>query len=184
MHRTTVRTRTPEMSKFWENFFKFREKEKNGREAILLKIPVFQELTPRELKTIQRILHQREYRQAEVIFAEGDIGLGMYIIEEGIVQIACKNQHHILAELVKGDFFGELALLDDTPRSASAVAKTPATLLCFFKPDLLDLIERNPKLGSKILFRLAWTIGERLKSTNEQVKDLMCAAEKRTGMTE
>jgi len=168
------------MSKFWENFFKFREKEKNGREAILLKIPVFQELTPRELKTIQRILHQREYKQSEVIFAEGDIGLGMYIIEKGIVQIACKNQHHILAELVAGDFFGELALLDDAPRSASAVAKTPATLLCFFKPELLDLIERNPKLGSKILFRLAWTIGERLKCTNEQVKELMCVAKKET----
>jgi CRP/FNR family transcriptional regulator, cyclic AMP receptor protein len=166
------------MSKFWENFFKFREKQKNGIESILLKIPVFQELTPRELKTIRRILHQREYKEAEVVFAEGDIGLGMYIIEEGIVQIACKNDHHILAELVGGDFFGELALLDDAPRSASAVAKTSATLLCFFKPDLIDLIERNPKLGSKILFRLAWTIGERLKSTNQQVKELMCVAKK------
>jgi len=166
------------MSKFWENFFKFREKQKNGVGTILLKIPVFQELTPRELKTIQRILHQREYRQAEVIFAEGDIGLGMYIIEKGMVHIACKNEHHILAELVEGDFFGELALLDDAPRSASAVAKAPSTLLCFFKPELLDLIERNPKLGSKILFRLAWTIGERLKSTNEQVKELMCVAKK------
>jgi len=172
------------MSKFWENFFKIREKQKNGIESILLKIPVFQELTPRDLKTIQRILHQREYKQAEVIFAEGDIGLGMYIIENGIVQITCKNEHHILAELAEGDFFGELALLDDAPRSASAVAKTPATLLCFFKPELLDLIERNPKLGSKILFRLAWTIGERLKSTNEQVKELMCITREKTGGTE
>jgi CRP-like cAMP-binding protein len=172
------------MSKFWENIFNFHEKQKNEIEAILLKIPVFQELTPRELKTIQRILHQREYKQDEVIFAEGDIGLGMYIIEKGIVQITCKNERHILAELADGDFFGELALLDDAPRSASAVAKTPSTLLCFFKPELLDLIERNPKLGSKILFRLAWTIGERLKSTNEQVKDLMCVAQKRTGVTE
>jgi len=172
------------MSKFWENFFKFREKQKNGIESILLKIPVFQELTPRDLKTIQRILHQRAYRETEVIFSEGDIGLGMYIIEKGTVQITCKNEHHILAELAGGDFFGELALLDDAPRSASAVAKTPATLLCFFKPELLDLIERNPKLGSKILFRLAWTIGERLKSTNEQVKELMCIAREKTGGTE
>jgi CRP-like cAMP-binding protein len=184
MDGTAVWIRRPEMSKFWENFFKLREKQKSGIETILLKIPVFQELTPRELKTIRRILHQREYKQAEVVFAEGDIGLGMYIIEKGIVQIACKNEHHILAELVEGDFFGELALLDDAPRSASAVAKTPATVLCFFKPELLDLIERNPKLGSKILFRLAWTIGERLKSTNDQVKELSCAAQKRTGLTE
>jgi CRP-like cAMP-binding protein len=76
-----------------------------------------------------------------------------------------------------------LALLDDAPRSASAVAKTPAT--CYvFQAGAPDLIERNPKLGSKILFRLAWTIGERLKSTNEQVKELMCLVQKKTGVTE
>jgi hypothetical protein len=45
-------------------------------------------------------------------------------------------------------------------------------MLCFFKPELLDLINRDPGLGSKILFKLAWTIGERLKSTNEQVSEL------------
>jgi CRP-like cAMP-binding protein len=163
------------MSKFWENFFKLREKQKNDIETILARIPVFQELTPRELRTIRRILHQREYKGGEVIFAEGDIGLGMYIIERGVVQISCKNEQHILAELADGDFFGELALLDDAPRSASAIAKTQSRLLCFFKPALLDLIERNPRLGSKILFRLAWTLGERLKVTNEQVKDLRCA---------
>ena len=78
----------------------------------------------------------------------------------------------MLAELNEGDFFGELALLDDSPRSATAVSKTPCKILCFFKPELLDIINRNPKLGSKILFKLAWTIGERLKITNAQVSEL------------
>jgi CRP/FNR family transcriptional regulator, cyclic AMP receptor protein len=166
------------MSQFWENIFKSREKKTNEIETILLKIPIFQDLTPQELKTIQRILHQREYKKSECIFAEGDVGLGMYIIEKGGVRISCQNELHVLAELIGGDFFGELALLDDAPRSASAVATTAARLLCFFKPDLLDLIERNPKLGSKILFKLAWTIGERLKSTNEQVKDIIYSSRK------
>lgn len=96
----------------------------------------------------------------------------MYIIVRGTVDIVCGPGRHILAELHDGDFFGELALIDESPRSATAVTTMPGELLFFFKPELLDLINRNPKLGGKILFKLAWTIGERLKSTNEQIREL------------
>lgn len=160
------------MNKLWENIFRFRQKNTDKIDTILLQIPIFKDLNHRDLITIKRILHQREYQKDEVIFHQGDVGLGMYIIVRGTVEIICNPGRHMLAELHDGDFFGELALLDDAQRSATAFPKTPCTLLCFFKPELLDLINRNPKLGGKILFRLAWTIGERLKSTNEQVRDL------------
>lgn len=160
------------MTKLWENIFKFRQKETDEIDNILIQIPIFQDLNNREMRTIKRILHQREYKKNEVIFNQGDVGLGMYIIVKGTVGIVCGTAKHMLAELNDGDFFGELALLDDSPRSATAVSKTPCKMLCFFKPELLDLINRDPGLGSKILFKLAWTIGERLKSTNEQVSEL------------
>jgi CRP/FNR family cyclic AMP-dependent transcriptional regulator len=160
------------MNKLWENIFKFRQNETDEIDNILLKTPVFQGLKGRELKTIKRILYQREYKKDEVIFNQGDAGLGMYIIVKGTVQIVCGPERHMLAELNEGDFFGELALLGDSPRSATAFSKTPCKILCFFKPELLDIINRNPGLGSKILFKLAWTIGERLKITNEQVREL------------
>jgi len=160
------------MNNMWQNIFKLRQKHADETDKILLNIPVFQDLNHHDLRTIKRILHQREYRTNEVIFSQGDVGLGMYIIVRGAVEIVCNPGRHILAKLHDGDFFGELALLDESPRSATAVSKTPSTLLSFFKPELLDLINRNPKLGGKILFRLAWTIGERLKSTNEQVREL------------
>jgi CRP-like cAMP-binding protein len=160
------------MNNLWQNIFKLRQKHADETDTILLHIPVFQDLNHRDLRTIKRILHQREYRTNEAIFNQGDVGLGMYIIVRGAVEIICNPGRHVLADLHDGDFFGELALLDEAPRSATAVAKKPCTLLCFFKPELLDLINRDPKLGGKILFRLAWTIGERLKSTNEQVKEL------------
>lgn len=159
------------MSKLWENIFKSRQNEKDEIDSILLKIPIFQDLKDRELRTIKRILYQREYKKDEVIFNQGDAGLGMYIILKGTVEIVCGPVRHILAELNDGDFFGELALLGDSPRSATAVSKTPCKILCFFKPELLDIINRNPGLGSKILFKLAWAIGERLKITNEQVSE-------------
>jgi CRP/FNR family transcriptional regulator, cyclic AMP receptor protein len=160
------------VNKLWENIFKSPQKKKDEIDDILMKIPVFQDLNPRALKKIKCILHQREYKTNEIIFNQGDVGLGMYIIESGSVEILCDPERHILAELQDGDFFGELALLDDSPRSASAIAKTPCRMLCFFKPELLDLLDRDPKLGSRILFKLAWTIGERLKTTNQQVKEL------------
>jgi CRP-like cAMP-binding protein len=96
----------------------------------------------------------------------------MYIIEEGTVEIISEPERHTLAELHEGDFFGELALLDEAPRSATALTRSASRILCFFKPELLDLINRDPRLGSKILFKLAWTIGERLKITNQQVQEL------------
>ena len=160
------------MNKLWENIFKFRQKETDEIDNVLLKIPVFQGLESRELRTIKRILYQREYKKDEVIFNQGDAGLGMYIIVKGTVEIVCGPERHMLAELSEGDFFGELALLDDSPRSATAFSKPPCKILCFFKPELLDIINRNPKLGSKILFKLAWTISERLKITNAQVSEL------------
>jgi len=168
------------VNNLWNNIFTFRKKKTNEIDTILLNIPIFQDLSNNELKTIKRILHQREYKKNEVIFSQGDIGLGMYIIVRGTVEIVCNPGRHILAELHDGDFFGELALLDESPRSATAITTMPGELLCFFKPDLLDLINRNPKLGGKILFKLAWTIGERLKTTNEQIRKL-CFEKKDNG---
>jgi CRP-like cAMP-binding protein len=163
------------VNKLWENIFKPRQNKKDEIDDILMKIPVFQDLKPRALKKIKCILHHREYKTNESIFSQGDVGLGMYIIERGSVEIVCDPERHILAELQDGDFFGELALLDDSPRSASAITKTPCRMLCFFKPELLDLLDRDPKLGCRILFKLAWTLGERLKTTNQQVKELSCS---------
>jgi CRP-like cAMP-binding protein len=162
------------MNNIWENIFRFRKRADDEIETILLKVPVFQDLNKRELNKIKRILHQREYSRDEKIFNEGDIGLGMYIIIEGEVRIVCGPENQILADLSGGDFFGELSLLDDAPRSAAAVAKTPCVTLSFFKPELLDLLNRDPQLGCKILFKLAWVIGERLKSTNEQLRVISC----------
>ncbi len=162
------------MNSLWQNLFKGRRKK--GVDEILLilgKIPIFDGLNNRELVQIERILHRREYQSEEVIFHQDDPGMGMYIIESGTVEIISEPLNHRLAELTSGEFFGELALLDESLRTATAIAKVPSSLLCFFQPALFDIIERNPRLGVKILFRLAYVIGERLKKSNEEVQELM-----------
>ena len=99
----------------------------------------------------------------------------MYVIRSGRVDIVLKPNTQnpiILAELEPGDFFGEMALLGDTARSATAVAREASQLIGFFHPDLLEIISLHPVMGSKITFGLAKTLSERLRYTNDQLREI------------
>ena len=139
-------------------------------------IPIFTDLGRRELASVERILHRREYHAGEVIFRQDEPGLGMYIIETGRVRIHTDGSPDNVTELADGEFFGELPLLDGGTRSATAVAKTPCRIYGFFQPDLFGLIERNPRLGVKIVMSLAAIIGMRLRAANERVEALLRSA--------
>ncbi len=160
------------MDSFWGNIFKPRQKKDDPIITCLKHIPIFENLNRRELEAIERIIHERVYKPGEVIFHQGDAGVGMYIIESGVVQIIYEPTNQLLAELSDGEFFGELALLDESPRSATAIAKTECKMLGFFQSDLFGLLQRDPRLGVKIVLELARIIGERLKHSNEQISRL------------
>jgi len=147
----------------WGNIFKKQETETLGILTILSKIPVFQDLSKKELKAIERILHRRSYKKDEVLFNEGDPGMGMYIIENGRINISIGHENKLVASLSNGEFFGEIALLSEIPRTASATASVPTKILGFFQSDLFGLTETNPQLGNKVLFRIAQMIAERLR---------------------
>ncbi|MFI5252023.1 MAG: cyclic nucleotide-binding domain-containing protein [Bacteroidota bacterium] len=156
------------MDNFWSNA---KKKDKvGGIKELLRNIPLFEQLTDRELTGIQRILHERRYKAGEEIFRQGEPGIAMYIIETGGVLIKVGGTDKVLAALHDGEFFGELALLDDSPRSASAVASAETKIFAFSQPDLFGVMERNPQLGLKIILALARIIGERLKRMNSQLQ--------------
>lgn len=105
----------------------------------------------------------------------------MYVIEEGEVKIVFRNGvggKKELALLGKGDFFGDLSLLDESPRSATAISSIGSKIIGFFRPDLVSLLSRSPKLGTKILFKLGEVIGTRLRVSNEQLAKLNSEMEK------
>ncbi|GIX40750.1 MAG: cAMP-binding protein [Leptospiraceae bacterium] len=134
------------------------------------KISLFSDIPLRSLKLIRSRCHLRFFKKDEHIFREGEPGIGMYIILEGKVEIykEKENKKTILSTLEKGDFFGELGLLlTDRPRSASAIALEPTTLLGFFNPDLKILMKRSPYVSTIFLYNIATIIGERLIKTNE-----------------
>jgi CRP-like cAMP-binding protein len=156
-------------SSFWSNIFNYPT-EKTDLQKSLLGIPLFESLGKRDLSLILSIIHSRSYLAGEYIFYQGDPGIGLYVIRDGEVKIIRSGEDGKeinLATFSKGDFFGELALVDGEKRSASAVAKTDVRAAVIFKPDLDQFIEKYPKKGLKILTGISHIIATRLRLLNE-----------------
>lgn len=121
---------------------------------------------------IDGMVYERRYDAGEYMFETGQPGAAMFIIEEGEVQITrlnAANEEVVLARLRNGEFLGELALLDNSPRSASALVSKPTKALAIFREDLDKLLDSHPELGGKVMKKLAVIIGIRLKATNEML---------------
>jgi CRP-like cAMP-binding protein len=158
----------------WANIFRLGARQQSLAE-ILQTIPLFQDLSPKELKLLQRAVHIRTYQPGESVFVETEPGAGMYVIRSGRVDIVLNHNKEnllLLAELETGDFFGEMALLGDSARSATALARERSELIGFFHPDLMEIITIQPSMGAKISLGLAKTLADRLRYTNAQLRDV------------
>jgi len=174
-------TQPGSVNALWKNIFSQRVIQQGSTEEVLSKVPAFANLAQRELKEVAAIVHIREYRTGEPVFYQGDPGLGMYIVQEGEVSITILGKdgdERELAVLTDGDFFGELALLDESPRSANAVCKTECTLIGFFRPDLFELIEKKNTLGIKIILKLAEIVAQRLRQTDKELSKVKSQIER------
>jgi CRP/FNR family transcriptional regulator, cyclic AMP receptor protein len=158
----------------WKSLSRLKWKS-DSIESRLSKISVFENLRYRELKKVASIVHRRHYVRGEYVFFQNDPGLGMYVIERGEVSVVLMGEGDVkkeIAVLKEGDFFGELSLLDESPRSASVIARTDAQLIGFFRPDLFEIMEEAPSTGLKIVLKVAEMIGERLRHTNQELTKL------------
>lgn len=162
------------MSPFWSNLHFFSRAD-DAIDRRLKAAPMFHELSDRALREVRDACHLRDYKSGEHIFREEEPGVGVYVILDGTVEIYRKGEkgrEWHFAELAEGDFFGELALLEEMPRTASAMARTPCRILGFFRPDLLSIVERKPRIGVQIMMNMARLIGQRLMQANSQLERL------------
>lgn len=164
----------------YENLFGNRNKQDTLRSKLKQNL-LFQDLSAQELKLVENIVNVRNYRPGESVFKQGEVGVGMYIIVSGSVNIyveeldANSNQMNtsLVTQLKSGDFFGELALVEqESRRSASASANEDCVLIGFYKPDLMEIVERNSHAGVKILLRLGEILGVRLRQTTARITQL------------
>ncbi|MEO5969975.1 MAG: cyclic nucleotide-binding domain-containing protein, partial [Bdellovibrionia bacterium] len=156
----------------WADLFKKGKNDPNNLVHILKENVLFQNLTHRELTYLSGLVHERVYQPDEPIFQQNDRGLGVYVIAEGRVAIKSQSlrQEVLVTTLTAGSLFGEIALIEEeSMRTASAIAMEKTVLIGFFKPDLVEIIERKPAMGVKILFQLATVLGQRLIETTHKI---------------
>lgn len=137
----------------------------------LKSVPLFAGLDDRELEALITVSRTRTYPKGRVIFSEGDPGEAFYLLLAGEVKVfrlGGNGQELILAWLQAGDFFGEMALFDGRPRSASVVTTEASTLLVLHKHELLTLVKTSGTMLSKCLTFLC----KRLRDSDEKAADL------------
>lgn len=133
--------------------------------SLLRSIPLFEDLEEDDLVALLATLEPHSFRAGAMIFNQGDVGSSMYIVESGSVNIHLPGEASrriSLADIARGEHFGELSLFDNKPRSASALATSNAVLLELQRETLENYLERRPRAAMAILR----TMGERLRETN------------------
>lgn len=149
------------------------QKKKREDLEILNNVPLFRELDSLELGEIAEILLKEKFDAGTVIFQEGEPGDKFYIILKGEVEVFKKigeNREEVLALLKAGDYFGEMSLIDNAPRSASVRAKTELVALTIFKPDFEILLKASDAITAKIYRFFISTFSKRLRDADEKIK--------------
>ena len=116
--------------------------------------------------------HRTRFPAGSVIFSEGDLGLVMYVIESGEVEIrkTIRGSESPLASLGKGDFFGEMCMLEDeSPRSATAVAKTEVEAVTIDQSAFTFILNRNPEIAVRMMRKLALRLRQTTRLLEEAV---------------
>lgn len=132
---------------------------------LLRQIELFEGLSDADLIALSDQLERRAFNAGSMIFSQGDLGTAMYIVESGDVNIhlAGEASRRIsLKDIARGEYFGELSLFDEKPRSASALATTDCVLLELQRSTLGDYLHGRPTAAMAILR----TMSERLRETN------------------
>jgi signal transduction histidine kinase len=128
---------------------------------------LFRHLQPDELRILTEFAVERKYHSDEDIFKEGDAGDGIYTVKEGLVEISGiigNNVRVAFSKVGPGEVFGEMAVLEDKPRSASATARAETTVYFLNRAEILKLVERSPTFSLSLLRE----ISHRLREFNRQ----------------
>src|ERR1700761_4760459 len=128
----------------------------NPRLQLLKNVVLFKDLSMRDLAMVDSLMHERTYLADEVIFDEGEEGQGLFLVMSGRVKIVLPaTADNILLELGPGAFFGEVALLDQSVRTAQARALEDTQIVVLFRAEFYSLLETHSRIASHISFQLA-----------------------------
>jgi len=133
------------------------DKTRESRLQTLSDGPLFKGISKKLLRKLLIDLIEKKYAEGDIIFHEGEVGKAVYVVLEGSVKIIKESnpENKTLHVLGLGSHFGELALIGNTSRFASAVAEKDSLLLIMYKSYFDDLIRGNSAISARILLNLA-----------------------------
>jgi len=146
--------------------------------SILRKVALFEGLTSRQLNIILRVLKEREYASGTRIFSEGEKGNSMFIIAEGKVRLSkvISGGEEALALMDAGEHFGEMALIDEGPRTSFAIAHTSCVLYELGSRAFNEVMFTHKEIAYTLLWTLVRTLAHRLRETDERLHSLLALA--------
>jgi CRP-like cAMP-binding protein len=124
----------------------------------LKRAPLFEGLSKKELTELARVTEDLEIAPGEVLCKEGETGQEFFVIVEGEIEITSKGKR--VAARGDGDFVGEIALLEETTRTATVTAKTPLRVFVLTRHDFRHLVRENPGVEQKVMRALARRVVE------------------------
>jgi len=141
--------------------------------------PLFSNLSETERAQILIIGQVKDFEKDQVVFREGDAGDGLFIVAKGSIRISkqCATGEEALTVLEPNAFFGEMALIDFSPRAADAIANEPTSLFFIPLKELRTLIETDHQIAMKVLYALCEALAQRLRDTNERYMSVFTIAQ-------
>lgn len=138
----------------------------------LNKVPFFADLDEHSLQRIANVMRRRSFRAGEVIFHRDDPGQSLYVIKDGRIRIRLtspEGQEVALAIFGPNESFGEMAILDNQPRSADAIALDKVDLYTLQRDDFISVIHEHPEIAVEVMK----TLSLRIRAANQMVEDLI-----------
>jgi CRP/FNR family transcriptional regulator, cyclic AMP receptor protein len=126
---------------------------KNDPVKLLAEVPLFAGLSKKELEALARSAKEVHHREGAILAREGEPGLGFFLIIDGTAAVTVGGRSR--AKMGPGDFFGEISLLDNGPRSATVTAETPIHMLGLTQWVFKRLVESSPTIALKMLKTMA-----------------------------
>ncbi len=152
-------------SPFWSDFFHRKKSRTELITDLWLATPLFQNIPPRVCRQLVQRMSPRQYQAGEKIFNAGELGAGAVLIKSG--RVAVQSGGKVLTLLQAGDFFGEVALVYEGPRTADAIAETECELVFLVRQEIEEWVRSSPRYGAVFMSNIAQVLAGRLSRANE-----------------
>ena len=142
----------------------------------LINIPIFEGLSTDELRVIAKYMNLVDVNAEDIVFNEGDAGDYVCFVVDGTLDVVKKSEtgdSTVISTLSKGRSIGDMAVIDEFPRSATVKARTKATLIRFSQENFNYIVERYPNIGVKILKGVSRLLSLNLRKTSSRLADYM-----------